>query len=285
MLKTPELTDLHIFQTVAHTGSVTQAAQQLHRVQSNISTRLKHLEELLDEQLFWRQGKGMELTPAGERLLSHSEQLLKQAAEIYQVVKQDEPSGPLRIGSMESTAAVRIPVILAELHQCYPKLAIRLQTGPSQPIAQQVLDRQLDVAFVAHPPEHEQLQQLAIWQEHLVGVSARDGEHQGYLLAFTRGCSYRMVLEQWSQMQGGPQRPLLELNSYHGILSCASAGMGLGIVPRSLLEVYPYRHALQEHPLPTQLAQVTTYMIWLRQRQQPGIEALKQALSQHSAPE
>ncbi len=60
-----DLRSLEIFRTVAVEGSVTKAAMKLNRVQSNISTRIKQLEQRLDKNLFLRQNRGLTLTPDG----------------------------------------------------------------------------------------------------------------------------------------------------------------------------------------------------------------------------
>lgn len=271
MLRLPELSDLQVFHTVAQTGSVTAAAKRLHRVQSSVSSRLKVLEEQLGVELFVRQGKGMQLSPAGERLLGHAEDLLSRAAQAVQVARSDEPCGPLRVGSMESTAAVRLPPLLAQLHRAHPALEIHLATGPSHPLSEQVLAQSLDAAFVAEPPEHPELQRQALWQERLVLVGTASAPNT--LLAFRQGCAYRGVLQRWCQQQALSPR-VIELNSYHAILSCASAGMGLGIVPESVLASYPWRAALHEQALPAEQAQVPTYLVWHAARQHAGVSAL-----------
>lgn len=64
-----EISDLKIFQTVAKEGSITEAAQILNYVQSNVTTRIQDLENQLKVPLFRRSNRGMTLTPAGENLL------------------------------------------------------------------------------------------------------------------------------------------------------------------------------------------------------------------------
>ena len=106
-----ELSSLRIFKTVAEEGSVTQAAAKLHRVQSNVSARLNQLEESLGVSLFHRSGRRMLITEEGARLLDYADRLLRLADEAQMSVRGDQaPAGQLRIGSMETTAAARLPV-------------------------------------------------------------------------------------------------------------------------------------------------------------------------------
>ena len=72
-----DLRALEIFRTVALEGSVSKAAVRLNRVQSNISTRIKQLEQHLRTPLFLRRNRGLMLTPEGRRLLPYAERLLQ----------------------------------------------------------------------------------------------------------------------------------------------------------------------------------------------------------------
>ena len=116
-----ELSDLRIFQAVVRAGGITRAAAQLHRVQSNVTTRVKQLEEKLDTELFLREGKRMQLTPAGTMLLDYADRLLALAQEAREALHDQTPRGLLRLGAMESTAAVRLPGPLSEYHRRYPQ--------------------------------------------------------------------------------------------------------------------------------------------------------------------
>ncbi len=74
-------TTLLIFKLVAETQSVTQAAKQLGRAQSNITTRIQQLEEELEAELFVRGNKKMLLSPAGQNFLSYARRILSLAEE------------------------------------------------------------------------------------------------------------------------------------------------------------------------------------------------------------
>src|SRR5215813_2258641 len=104
-----DLADLQIFRSVVHEGGVTRAAERLHRVQSNVTTRIRQLEADLGVALFIREGKRLHLAPAGQVLLGYADRLLALAEETRSAVQDARPRGPFRLGAMESTAAVRLP--------------------------------------------------------------------------------------------------------------------------------------------------------------------------------
>lgn len=103
-----DLTQLEMFNAVAEAGSITQAAAKVHRVPSNLTTRLRQLETELGVDLFIRENQRLRLSPAGHNFLRYSQQILALVDEARSVVAGDEPQGLFSLGSLESTAAVRI---------------------------------------------------------------------------------------------------------------------------------------------------------------------------------
>ncbi|MGO4325992.1 LysR family transcriptional regulator [Cupriavidus sp. 2TAF22] len=267
-----DLAELEIFRAVALEESVTRAAKALDRVQSNVTTRVKQLEEELGVALFLRDSKRMTLTPEGQRFLGYTERLLALAEEARQSMRADLPSGTLRVGAMESSAAARLPRPLARYHGKWPDVRIEIQTGTTQALIDALLAHRIDCAVVAHPgdgaPEALDMDALGpglegsfLFSEELVLVlppshppvrSPQDLTLRS-LATFSRGCTYRMCIEDWLASSDGPRPVLnmLELSSYHAILACVTAGSAVAIVPRSLLALHPDTAALQAVPVRT----------------------------------
>src|SRR3569623_834749 len=171
---TMELSDLQTFAAVARTGGITRAAQELNTVQSNVTQRVKALEAEIGTPLFERHSRGMTLTGAGKRLLPYAQKMAALAREAVLAACDDgEPKGPLAIGSMETTAAVRLPPLLADFHRRFPAVRLSLRTAPTADLVAAVLDVTLDGAFVAGPIEHADLATSSAFREELVLVSAR----------------------------------------------------------------------------------------------------------------
>ena len=124
-----ELSDLLTFSTVARLGGITRAADELNTVQSNVTQRVKALEAEIGTALFERHSRGMTLTGAGRRLLPYAQRMAALSREAVLAARDDgEPKGPLAIGSMETTAAVRLPALLAEFHRRFPAVRLTLRT-------------------------------------------------------------------------------------------------------------------------------------------------------------
>src|SRR5438445_6090926 len=100
----------------------------------------------------------MTLTGAGRRLLPYALRMAVLAREAVLAARDDgEPKGPLSIGSMETTAAVRLPSLLAEFHKRFPAVRLTLRTSTTADLVAAVLDGTLDGAFVAGPVEYAHL--------------------------------------------------------------------------------------------------------------------------------
>lgn len=146
-----DLDSLQIFKTVVDYGGITNAAAQLNRVQSNITTRVKNLEERLGVTLFHRQsGK---LIPSDEGMLLHqyAEKLLRLSTEAETALKRGSLQGTLRIGTLESTAAARLPPMLSSYHERFPDVQIELVSGSSDSLIAQVHRGEIEAAFVSDP--------------------------------------------------------------------------------------------------------------------------------------
>ncbi|EMB0807655.1 LysR family transcriptional regulator [Pseudomonas aeruginosa] len=262
-----DLSSLEIFRAVAHEASVTRAAQQLQRAQSNVTTRIRQLEEDLGVELFLRDGKRMSLTERGSEFLAYAEQLLALADEARQSMHPAEPGGRLRLGSMESTAASRLPALLASYHKACPRVALEVSTGTSRALFDGVRARRLDCALVAAGPgwagelDGSGLHGEPLFREELLMILP--AEHPPVhdvaevrlrtLAGFARGCTYRQLAED----SLGTPLTVQEVGSYHAILACVAAGACAGVLPRSVLQL------LGTPPLRSlPLAEVDTWLVW-----------------------
>src|SRR5262245_15136294 len=121
MERTMDLADLRIFRSVVDEGGITRAAEKLNRVQSNVTTRVRQLEEDLGVNLFIREGKRLHLSPTGKLLLEYADRLLDLAREARDAIHDGAPRGPFHLGSIESAAAIRLPEPLSVFHRRYPR--------------------------------------------------------------------------------------------------------------------------------------------------------------------
>jgi len=282
-----ELTELRIFKAVAEQGGITRAAAALNRVQSNVTTRLKQLEERLGARLFHRQGRRLVLSSEGRLLLDYAERLLRLSAEAQAALKGHAPQGVLKIGALESTAATRLPAVLARYHRDYPAVRLELATATTGALVDKVRREELEAAFVAEPFAAGGLQTRHVFTEELVLVTARDHPRvvapgdlaSRTVLAFPTGCSYRRRLELWLGRSHLAAERVMEYGSYHAIVACAAAGAGIAVVPKSVLRATGMEAQVALHPLPPKIAQAKTMLVWRCGHQSVPLEALRKALA------
>jgi len=286
-----DLAALEIFRAVVEEGGITRAATRLHRVQSNVTTRIRQLEQSLGVDLFVRDGKRLVLTPAGQTLFDYARRMLQLADEARHAVLPVRPSGRLRIASMESTAASRLPPVLAAYHQSWPDVQLELVTCPTRQALDALLRFEADCAFVAEPVNDPNLASVPVFQEELV-IIAHDGHRpirspadleKATLLAFEPGCNYRARMEAWvgPSADALPLR-VMELGSYHTIVACVAAGIGVGIVPRSVLALYRDLPRISLHSL-GEAGRVRTLLAWHPAMASPALTALTDVLAAQQA--
>lgn len=266
-----ELSALRIFKAVAEEGSVTLAAARLNRVQSNVSARLTQLEESLGVALFHRAARGLRITAEGDRLLAYADRLLQLADEAQAAMRPDQqPSGQLRIGAMETTAAARLPKVLAAFNRHHPQVDLVLETGPTDHLLDGVLRHRLDVALVAAPVPHAELEQQPVFAEELVlitgpshpDVQAPQDVARRNLLVFRSGCTYRRRLEAWfAEADVAPGR-ISEFGTFEAIIGCVAAGMGVALMPVEIINQRKLGRTIRVHALPPEVAQVVTMLVW-----------------------
>ena len=265
-----ELSDLVFFQAVAHHGGITHASKKLHCVPSNVSTRIKQLESRLEASLFIREGKALRLSAQGRSLLVYADRLIALATEAQESMASSEPQGVFRLGSMDSLAATRLPTSLASYHQAYPKVKIELTLGSTKRLTDLVLAGELEAAVIAEPPADDRLCRQAFTKETLIMVAPanarpikRPADIAGRsVIAFPSGCAFRERLEAWFVSAGLPLPRVIELTSYHAILGCVAAGMGVAYVPQVVLDGFADNGSLSRHRVPTKWSNIETALIW-----------------------
>jgi LysR family transcriptional regulator, cell division regulator len=266
--------DLRVFDAVARTGSMNRAALELNTVQSNVTARIKTLETEVGFILFERTNRGVTLTAAGKRLLpfaARAARLLDDAKRA--VADEGTPSGALVVGSLETTAALRLSPILAEFAAAYPAVDLSLRTGTSCELVEQVLDRQVDGAFVCGPVNHPHLLVEPFFREQLVMLTAPTVTDFEVLAAkpdlkivvLRAGCSYRLHLEALLARRGIVGVRQLEFGTLEAIISCVSAGLGVTLLPRALLGSVWEQGRVRIHPLPNGEGWVDTVFILHRE--------------------
>src|SRR5699024_2216899 len=236
--------DLLIFHTVAQEGSINKAAQTLNYVQSNVTTRIQKLEEELNTKLFHRHKRGITLTNEGEKLLPYAQKIISLTNEMEMVAaNQDVPSGKLNIASVETV--IKLPLILSAYIERYTEVDLTLSTGVTAELKEDVLNYQLDGAFVTknNHTTDPNLAAVEVFQEKLVLITNNQKRSleelkELPLLRFSDGCGYRAKLNEWLVDENIIPTKVMELGTLETTLGSVISGLGVAYVPYSAVEEY-----------------------------------------------
>ncbi|MFZ6646516.1 LysR family transcriptional regulator [Undibacterium sp. TJN25] len=244
------LEDLKAFVAVMDHHSITRAAAALSLTQSAISRRIQHLEDSLDSSLFDRNSKPPQATPLAHRLYRHALPLLQDAQQLLAIPREDAaPSGVFRFGLTQLVADMALYETLVAMKSAFPKLELRSHTAWSPDLQQQITQGKLDAAALMLPspaslPEGmagsfiSTLEVLVVQsrQKPLLERSSSVEElaQQQWVLN-PLGCGYRAALERAMEGAGRSLKLSVDTHGTEMQLRLVAGGLGLGLVPRSVL--------------------------------------------------
>jgi len=265
-----DVSDLRVFEAVSRHGSMNRAAPELHMVQSNVTARIRALENELGVSLFQRHARGVSTTPEGQRLLPFVARITKLIADAQTAAKDDgTPKGLLRIGGLETTTALRLSPWLADFAKAFPAVRLVITTGTTRKLIEDVIECRLEGAFVAGPVDHPELRQESLFLEELVLVTSRAIHSPEQLatildlktIVFQIGCSYRRLLESYLGGMGLVTAEPLEFGSLEAIVSCVSAGVGVTLLPKGVVADAWQDGRVAVHEIPPDQSQVETVFV------------------------
>ena len=259
---------MKVFETVARCESMKRAAAELHTVQSNVTARIRQLEQELGVTLFERRPNGMKLTPAGTRLLPHAFEVRAALTNAKRAIEDiGIPSGTLTIGSRKTTSALHLTGILKDYIRAHPAVDVRIRTETSPLLTQQVLERRIDGALVCDPVKHPELVSEAILDEELVIFSARDVAslkdipRDARLFVLGQGSLYEQQLKQALSREGIATDRVIELGTLENIIGCVGAGLGVTLFPRAVIHMSAAQGLIRPHPVPGGDCRVQTLFV------------------------
>lgn len=273
---------LKVFEAVATAGGMNRAAVALNTVQSNVTARIQALEAELGCPLFERRSRGVVLTAAGERLLPYAQRLARMLVDAARAARDTGvPQGPLTIGSLETTAALRIAPLLSDYVAACPAVDLALRPGTTAELIAAVVDHRLEGAFVCGPVAHPALVEERMFTEDLalltapgvLSLEAALGDGAVRIVVLRAGCSYRQRLEALLARRGIAIPRVLEFGTLEAIFGCVAAGLGITLLPHALVGPVWGAGRVSVHRLPASEARVST--VFIRRREAHVSSALR----------
>ncbi|MBZ5697221.1 MAG: LysR family transcriptional regulator [Acidobacteriia bacterium] len=240
-----DLSQLHVFLTVAKEQSFSRAAGKLYRTQPAVSIVIRKLEESVGQPLLVRGARQVKLTDAGELLRDYAERLLNLRDEIQKGMEDLKSlgRGELALGVNESSIHALLPA-LARYRKLYPGVKLIMHRTLSRDIPQEVLNYRLDLGTVSYVPQDPKLAAVEIIRDELTFVvppkhrlarrRSVDIKELGEetFIAHNVESPYRSRVIQLFEKHRTPLRRDVEMPTIESIKRFVQMGMGVAIVPR-----------------------------------------------------
>jgi len=241
-----DLADLRLFIHIAESPSLTQGARRAHLSPAAASTRIKALEGQLESRLLYRDSRGVELTPAGQKLLQHARLIMRQVEYLKSEFTEysTDSTGHIRIFANTTAVTEFLPEILAGFLAQRPGVTVDLQERLSRDIVRGVLDGSTDMGIIAGPVQAEGLQILHFSTDRLLlavplghPLSAEKRVTLRQTLSYQHiglheGSTLLTFLRDQVEKLGGALSLRIQLSSFEAVCRI-EAGVGIGIIPES----------------------------------------------------
>jgi DNA-binding transcriptional LysR family regulator len=242
-----DLADLRLFIHIGESPSLTQGARRAFLSPAAASARIKSLESQLDTRLLYRDSRGVELTPAGQRLLKHARLIMRQVDYLKSEFTSygTDSAGHIRIFANTTAVTEFLPEILAGFLAKRPGVTVDLQERLSRDIVRGVLDGTSDMGIIAGPVEAPGLQVMHFSTDRLVLAVPMGHALAGptpvtlkQTLAFQHiglheGSTLLSFLRDHVERLGQNLSLRIQVSSFEAICRMVEAGVGIGIIPES----------------------------------------------------
>jgi DNA-binding transcriptional LysR family regulator len=230
---------LQSFITLAETGHFTKTAQRVGRTQSAVSQQIAKLEEGLGKSLFIR-GKSFALTAEGEIFLGYARQLFALHSELLDRFKKPELAGEVRFGLPEDFASVFLADVLMDFIRIHPRILLNVECDLTLNLFQRFKQKDFDLVLVKMNRPEDFPNGVEVWTENLewVGNShlvSQDKTKPVPLVLSPHPCVYRASAIKALEEAGFSWRIVFSSPSYAGTLAAVKAGLGITVVPRTMI--------------------------------------------------
>lgn len=230
--------DWYVISTLHETKHITRTAELLYTTQPTITKRLQAIEQEMQCQIVLRGPKGVEFTPAGNKIVEKAQIIINTMQEIKQEIVGDPQgkSGTLYLGVPYSYVRFVLPTLLEEYTVQYPNVHIDIRTALSDDLVEGVQDGKLDICFARYTIEDESLCRDLISVDQSYAVYNRpfcleDLPNIPYIEFEKNIATKAASREWWKQHFQIPQKIRLKVTNADTCLSMIEHNLGYGIFP------------------------------------------------------
>lgn len=250
-----ESQDLRMFKCVAESKSLSRAAEVLGYVQPHISQRMKNLEEELDTKLLTRTNRGVTLTDEGEALFNYAQRILRLMEEAKAEVNPHKFKRSLIIGASQTVSATKVPFLFSSFLKEHRDIEVKIKTDRKHALQEMLSYGKIDGLFLSGTYNEAQFERVYRYAEKMVLISslyeAREEKDQPTLLINSDGnCIYRNRLLAFSKEHHIHKASIMEFDSLEAILQGVRDGLGISVVPASVVNSRGDIKSIQYQELP-----------------------------------
>ncbi|WP_316156948.1 LysR family transcriptional regulator [Cupriavidus sp. BIC8F] len=242
-----DFADLRLFARIAEEENLSRGARKAFLSPAAASARLKALEDQLGTRLFYRESKGLALTPAGERLLRHTRVIERQFEHVKSEFEEyaKDSVGHIRIFANTTAVTEFMPEVLARFMSERPAVTVDLQERLTRDIIRGVLDGSADLGIISGPLNSEGLEVIHFSTDKLVLATpvghpltqkpnlafedTLDYEH----VSLHEGSTLHAFLTELVRDQRRKLQIRIQIRSFEAMCRMIEAGVGIGVVPLS----------------------------------------------------
>ncbi len=242
-----DLTDLRLFVAIAEAHNLTRGAERAHLAPSSASHRLQQLESALGTPLFLRKARGVQLTRAGEALLRHARQVFAQLEQMHADLAPFARGVRGHVALWANTHATRsfLPDDLAGFLRTHPQVSVSLEEHTSPEIVMAVARGEIEVGVVAERIEGADVELIPYRADRLVLITpaahplaARRSVHFAEVIDYPfvmlhSGSAIHTFTMNAAAALGRHLEVRIQVRSFEAVCRMVSAGVGIGLVPRS----------------------------------------------------
>lgn len=283
------------FQHLASSLSFSRTAAAMFVSPPTLTRSIMRLEQECKASLFLRNNRNVQLTQAGRKLLAFADETLTRYHQLQSEIscQKEALSGELSLYCSVTAAQTYLPTILDSMRQLYPSVDIKLETGDHELALKRISDVQhenmADLAIAIHTPEfpaniHFQsidtvpLTLIVPSTMDLNSIEDIDWQTSNVIMP-ARGPSRRIV-NHWFAEQNIHPKVYAKVSGNEAIVSMVSLGLGIGFVPRLVLENSTVKNKVKSIPV-SNIEAYRLGLCYLKERaHEPLIRSISQLFSQ-----
>jgi len=236
---------LKVFISVANNHSISKGAVELNYTQSNVTLRIKQLEKNIGYTLFHRIPKGVILTKEGKKLYPYAVDIVKKVQEATLQMRNINHQEVLKVASTQSNATVRLIPFITKTNKDYPDMKIELYTNTTPNVLNELLNYKVDIAFLSGNPHHKDIKIIKSYKEDIFIIKSKEKTSQNIILGYKESCAYYKYLLKYQKENSNDNFKTNIFENYETILGCVYQGMGISLLPFSIIEKFGYKNKLK----------------------------------------